>query len=67
MKITIIGAGNVGANVAYALILRQVCNEIVLIDTDEDKLIARDLELEHSGVKFGDRFALHERLRALRK
>ena len=48
MKITIIGAGNVGANVAYALILRQVCNEIVLIDTDEDKLIARDLELGQS-------------------
>lgn len=48
MKITIIGAGNVGANVAYALILRQVCNEIVLIDTDEDRLIARDLELGQS-------------------
>lgn len=48
MKITIIGAGNVGANVAYALILRQVCNEIVLIDTDEDKLVARDLELGQS-------------------
>ena len=48
MKITIIGAGNVGANVAYALILREVCNEIVLIDTDEDRLIARDLELGQS-------------------
>ena len=48
MKITIIGAGNVGANVAYALILREVCSEIVLIDTDEDRLVARDLELGQS-------------------
>lgn len=48
MKITIIGAGNVGANLAYALILREVCAEIVLIDIDEDKLTARDLELGQS-------------------
>lgn len=48
MKITIIGAGNVGANLAYALILREVCDKIVLIDIDEDKLTARDLELGQS-------------------
>ena len=48
MKITIIGAGNVGASLAYALILRQSVSELVLIDINEDLLIARDLELGQS-------------------
>ena len=48
MKITIIGAGNVGASLAYALALRQVCQEIVLIDIDETRLVAMDLELGQS-------------------
>ena len=48
MKITIIGAGNVGSSVAYALILRELANEIVLVDINEDLLIARELELSHS-------------------
>ncbi len=48
MKITIIGAGNVGSSVAYALILRELANEIVLVDINEDLLIARELELSQS-------------------
>ncbi len=45
MKITIIGAGNVGYSIAYALILREFAKELVLIDRSDDVLIARELEL----------------------
>lgn len=48
MKITIIGAGNVGVSIAYALILRELARELVLIDRNEDLLLARDLELGQS-------------------
>ncbi|TEY33624.1 malate dehydrogenase, partial [Campylobacter sp. CH185] len=48
MKITIIGAGNVGSSVAYALILREIANEIVLVDINEDLLYAKELELTQS-------------------
>ena len=36
-KITIIGAGQVGSSVAYALCLKAVATEIVLIDIDEKR------------------------------
>lgn len=45
MKITIVGAGNVGVSVAFALIMREFADELVLIDIDEKLLIARELEL----------------------
>ena len=48
MKITIIGAGNVGVSIAYSLILRQTVKEIILIDRNPDLLFARDLELGQS-------------------
>ncbi|MDO4673903.1 malate dehydrogenase [Campylobacter sp.] len=48
MKITIIGAGNVGSSLAYALILREFARELVLIDIDENLLLARELELSQS-------------------
>ena len=48
MKISIIGAGNVGISVAYALILRELVKELVLVDRNEDLLLARDLELGQS-------------------
>ncbi|BDL78370.1 malate dehydrogenase [Campylobacter jejuni] len=48
MKITVIGAGNVGSSVAYALILREIANEIVLVDINEDVLYAKELELTQS-------------------
>lgn len=48
MKITIIGAGNVGSSVAYAVILRELASELVLIDRNENTILARDLELGQS-------------------
>lgn len=36
-KVTVIGAGNVGATIAYTLSLGDIASEIVLIDINEDK------------------------------
>ena len=36
-KITILGAGNVGATIAYALAIDAIASEIVLIDINKDK------------------------------
>lgn len=52
MKITIIGAGRVGSSIAYALILREFADELVLIDCNEDLLMARELELTQSIAVF---------------
>ncbi|HEC1746888.1 TPA: malate dehydrogenase [Campylobacter lari] len=52
MKITIIGAGNVGVSTAYALILRELVDELVLIDINKDLLFARELELSQSTAAF---------------
>ena len=48
MKNTIIAAENVRVSIAYALILRELARELVLIDRNEDLLLARDLELGQS-------------------
>jgi len=44
-KVAVIGAGFVGAASAFAMAIRQTCNELVLIDIAEDKAIgeARDI------------------------
>ncbi len=39
-RIVIVGAGNVGATAAYALMLRGLFAEIVLVDTDADRAVA---------------------------
>ncbi|MDD6764782.1 MAG: L-lactate dehydrogenase, partial [Firmicutes bacterium] len=36
-KVAIIGAGFVGASIAYALTIRDLASEIVLVDIDRDK------------------------------
>ncbi len=36
-KISILGAGNVGATIAYALTLSDICSEIVLVDINKEK------------------------------
>ena len=36
-KITILGAGNVGATVAYTLAVAGTCTDIVLIDINKEK------------------------------
>ena len=44
-KVTIIGAGNVGATIAYTLAVQAVANEIVLIDINKEKAIGEAMDI----------------------
>ncbi len=59
MKVGIIGAGNVGSATAFALILRGVAREIILIDSNEKKAIAEALDISHATT-----FAYASKIRA---
>ena len=47
-RIAIIGAGNVGATCAYALLLRGLATEIVLVDANKNKAEGEAMDLNHS-------------------
>lgn len=46
-KVAIIGAGNVGASIAFAMALQQSANEIVLIDEKKEKAVGEALDINH--------------------
>ena len=46
-KIAIVGAGSVGATLAYASLIRGVAHDVVLYDMDADKVLAEVLDLRH--------------------
>lgn len=46
-KIAIVGAGGVGATIAYACIIRGVAKQIVLYDLNKQKVHAQTLDLNH--------------------
>ena len=48
MKIGIIGAGQVGSATAFALVLRGVAREVILIDSNEKKAQAEALDISHA-------------------
>ncbi len=50
-KVVIIGSGFVGASIAYATLIRGLCNELVLIDTDREKAQGEAMDLSH-GLPF---------------
>src|SRR6476659_654291 len=50
-KIAIIGAGSVGATIAYACMVRGVGQQIVLHDVNREKVEAEVLDLNH-GLQF---------------
>lgn len=50
-KVAIIGAGFVGASSAYAIALKKVCSELVLIDVNTDKAIGEAADIAH-GIPF---------------
>jgi L-lactate dehydrogenase len=50
-RVVIVGAGNVGATTAYALMIQGIASEIVLIDIDKNKCDGEVLDLLH-GVSF---------------
>ena len=53
-KITIIGAGYVGATIAYALTLKGIADDIVLVDIDEKKAQAEADDIQHGVAAMGD-------------
>jgi L-lactate dehydrogenase len=52
-KVAIIGLGKVGITAAYALLLRQVVDELVLVSRSLEKVAGEKLDLEH-GLPFLD-------------
>ena len=70
-KIVILGAGHVGTHCALSLMFRSLANEIVLIDTDEEKAKSQALDLDDMGACFPakvvirnlQKFHLHDILR----
>ncbi|MEE1014224.1 MAG: L-lactate dehydrogenase [Clostridia bacterium] len=50
-KITIVGAGNVGATIAYTLMLSGLVSEIVMIDINRDKAEGDAMDMNH-GICF---------------
>ena len=58
-KITIIGAGSVGATIAYTLSQRSIASEIVLIDADMDRAEGEALDISH-GVPFSKHMKIYE-------
>jgi len=50
-KVTIIGAGFVGASTAFAMALSRLANEIVLIDINKEKAIGEAMDINH-GLSF---------------
>ncbi|WP_086297534.1 lactate/malate family dehydrogenase [Campylobacter devanensis] len=53
MKIAIIGAGNVGASIASLLISKQMCDEIVLIDINQNLANAKAIDLSQMSIALG--------------
>ncbi|MDR0467409.1 MAG: malate dehydrogenase [Campylobacteraceae bacterium] len=53
MKVTIIGAGNVGASTCFLLASKNICSEIVLIDIVEDMAIGKAIDISQSCSAFG--------------
>ncbi|EJO5347613.1 L-lactate dehydrogenase [Clostridium botulinum] len=49
-KISVIGAGSVGATTAYALMLAEVATEIVLVDVNKAKTTGEAMDLSHGAA-----------------
>lgn len=47
-KVGIIGCGNVGATLAFYLVVEHICDDLTLIDLNEKKAYAESLDLQHS-------------------
>lgn len=50
-KVAIVGAGSVGATLAYACLIRGVAHQVALYDVNADKVAAEVLDLRH-GLQF---------------
>ncbi len=57
-KVCIIGAGAVGATIAFAISMKQLCSELVLIDVNQDKALGEALDISH-GLPFLGQMNIH--------
>ena len=48
MKIAIIGTGRVGSSIAYALVLKQSCDHLVIAGRSYEKARGDALDLQHT-------------------
>ena len=46
-KVAIIGAGFVGSSIAYALTIRNLANEIILIDVNKTRAQGEAMDIQH--------------------
>ena len=53
-KITVIGAGSVGATTAFALTLQNIANEVVLVDINESKALGEAMDIRQSTPLLSD-------------
>ncbi len=58
-KITIIGAGQVGSTIAYAITLKQLASEIVLIDIAKDRAMGEAMDIRQ-GTPFIGPVCIHD-------
>lgn len=58
-KITIIGAGQVGSTIAFALTVKQLASEIVLIDIAKDRAMGEAMDIRQ-GTPFIGPVSIHE-------
>jgi L-lactate dehydrogenase len=47
-KIAVIGAGMVGASLAYSLVVERVAGEVVLVDLDKDRAAGEAMDINHA-------------------
>ena len=60
-KVAIIGAGSVGSSIAYALTIRNLANDIILVDVNSKRAMGEAMDIQHgipymgrSSVRAGD-------------
>lgn len=53
-KVAVIGVGNVGSDIGFGIINQGLCNELVMIDINQEKVEGEVLDLQHANV-FMDR------------
>ncbi len=46
-RVVVVGAGNVGVTTAFSLVTQGVCDEVCLIDLNEEKLLGEVMDLTH--------------------
>ena len=47
-KVVIIGAGMVGTSIAFSIINQSICEELIIIDINENKAIGESLDMMHT-------------------